>query len=254
MKETIILPNNILPRGIAKGDVGMMNRDGVPTAVDFNGNETALGASPEAIVDAISESTLTPEALIIPTFPAEHVPATNETGVRGNQIVAGGVTGGVFYDPTITGLTGGGATKLDGITTVGVAVGRVQLALIEGQLYAHDLRSGTTAESDPSIIRPDDYHASTNAKYWALASLRSQSSAAATLTVDASIVLGDAAVGFAFILPDNLTDERTHQLPDADGTLASVPTYADLTAANVVLDAGDFFWDTTLKKLRVATA
>lgn len=52
----------------------------------------------------------------------------------------------------------------------------------------------------------------------------------------------------------DLTANRVYQMPDLDGTIPSVPSYPDLTEANVSLDAGDFFWDTTLKKLRVATA
>jgi hypothetical protein len=43
-------------------------------------------------------------------------------------------------------------------------------------------------------------------------------------------------------------------LPDQTGYLPVVPGYADLTAANAALSSGDFFWDTTLKKLRTATA
>ena len=50
------------------------------------------------------------------------------------------------------------------------------------------------------------------------------------------------------------TGTRDIVLPDQSGTAPVVPQYADLTAANAALAAGDFWWDTTLKKLRTATA
>lgn len=42
--------------------------------------------------------------------------------------------------------------------------------------------------------------------------------------------------------------------PGASGIIPAVPAYVDLTAANAALDAGDFWWDSTLQKLRTATA
>lgn len=52
-----------------------------------------------------------------------------------------------------------------------------------------------------------------------------------------------------------LDANRTYIIPDATGTTVPiVPAYADETAANTALASGDFYWDTTLKKLRVATA
>jgi lysophospholipase L1-like esterase len=58
MKEPIILPKNITPRGIAKGDVGLMNRDGVVTTVDTSGAETPIGGgavTAESIIAAIPD-------------------------------------------------------------------------------------------------------------------------------------------------------------------------------------------------------
>lgn len=43
-------------------------------------------------------------------------------------------------------------------------------------------------------------------------------------------------------------------LPPAGQVFPAVPSYTDLTAANTALTSGDFWWDTTLLKLRVATA
>lgn len=74
----------------------------------------------------------------------------------------------IRYDSAITGLTGGTASDLDGIATVDEAVGRVQAVVIPNATYLYKLTAGTTAESSPTTIRPDDYAASTNEKVWAL--------------------------------------------------------------------------------------
>lgn len=79
----------------------------------------------------------------------------------------GGGSGDFTYLPSVTGYTGGGASKLDGVTTVGVSVGLVygfDHATDGGRLYV--LLAGTTAENSPNIIRPDDYNGITNIKYW----------------------------------------------------------------------------------------
>lgn len=68
---------------------------------------------------------------------------------------------------TITGLTGGTASDLDGVTTVGVDVNLVREVLLPGpSLSRYILVAGTDAESSPDVIRPDDYAASTNEKVW----------------------------------------------------------------------------------------
>jgi hypothetical protein len=76
----------------------------------------------------------------------------------------------------ITGLTGGGSSKLDGYTTTDVTVGFTAFlpALLISSIAVPkmmQLVTGTDAENaDPSagmiIIRPDDFHASTNPKVW----------------------------------------------------------------------------------------
>ena len=71
----------------------------------------------------------------------------------------------------LVGLTGGGATKLDGLTTVGVAVGKLVAVTISGVTYFYQLVAGTTAEASPSIIRPDDYAGGSNEKVWKLSAL-----------------------------------------------------------------------------------
>lgn len=77
--------------------------------------------------------------------------------------------------PLITTLTGGTSTALDGQVTTDVAVGFTALVLVTingvAQPKHFRLIAGTTAENtDPTagvlVVRPDDYHASTNAKVW----------------------------------------------------------------------------------------
>ena len=68
----------------------------------------------------------------------------------------------------ITGLTGGTSTDLDSIVTAGIAVGIVAAVILSDQLSYYQLQSATTAENSPLIIRPDDFHATTNAKVWKL--------------------------------------------------------------------------------------
>lgn len=67
----------------------------------------------------------------------------------------------------VTGYTGGGGTNLDGIVTTGLTAGLLACFVhaTEG-LRFYRLVAGTDAEASPTIIRPDDYHASTNAKVW----------------------------------------------------------------------------------------
>lgn len=71
-----------------------------------------------------------------------------------------------LWKPAIIGLTGGGATKLDGLTTSGKADLFVILR-ISSELQDWILTAGTTAEdADNGIVRPDDYAATTNEQVW----------------------------------------------------------------------------------------
>lgn len=72
------------------------------------------------------------------------------------------------FNPSLTTLTGGTPTSLDSIETAGLNVGQVLQLSISNVLYTYQLDAGTTAESSPSVIRPDDYDATTNAKVWNL--------------------------------------------------------------------------------------
>lgn len=68
--------------------------------------------------------------------------------------------------PAITGLTGGGSTKLDGLITAGKS-SLLTTLYVSGELQDWLLLAGTDAENAAAgIVRPDDYHASTNAQVW----------------------------------------------------------------------------------------
>ena len=69
------------------------------------------------------------------------------------------------YLPLVTGLTGGGATKLDGVVTAAIAVPHLYAMVISTSSQLWILQAGTTAEDAPGgVVRPDDYHGTTNAK------------------------------------------------------------------------------------------
>jgi hypothetical protein len=74
----------------------------------------------------------------------------------------------------ITGLTGGGSTNLDGITTASGAVSAGTLVAVNvgNTLYHYELVSGTDAESSPNVIRPDDYASTTNEYVWKIRTSR----------------------------------------------------------------------------------
>lgn len=79
-------------------------------------------------------------------------------------------SGSVYWRelPTVTGLTGGGATKLDGaLSPTSVNVGSVVAIIISDLPQWWKLFAGTDAE-DPTggIVRPDNYNGSTNAVVW----------------------------------------------------------------------------------------
>jgi hypothetical protein len=71
-------------------------------------------------------------------------------------------------EPSITGLTGGATTDLDGlVTSTGIyPIGICIFLVVSGVPHIYQLVAGTATESSPSIILPDDYSVSLNAKYW----------------------------------------------------------------------------------------
>ena len=97
----------------------------------------------------------------------------------------------VVYDPAITGLTGGGATKLDGVVTVGVPDGQLRAVYVsEGILYFYRLKTGSLPESSPAVIRPDDYDTD-NQRIWTIISTCVLSLFADSLTINSLLTLGE---------------------------------------------------------------
>lgn len=96
-----------------------------------------------------------------------------ECTVRRDVILAGIVSGGqlvseaITFNGTITGYTGGTVVDLDSISTASVGTPRLLTFIhsTDGQRW-YRLTAGTTAESSPMYIRPDDYNGTTNAKVW----------------------------------------------------------------------------------------
>lgn len=66
----------------------------------------------------------------------------------------------------LTGYTGGSATDLDGVVTVGKVFHVVVFVHATNGLQFYQLVAGTDAEASPGIIRPDDYNGATNARVW----------------------------------------------------------------------------------------
>jgi len=75
---------------------------------------------------------------------------------------------GVIYDPTITGLTGGGSSNLDGQVTEGRALGTlfIIIRVISGarsQSVWQLIAGNDPTDEDAGIVQPLDYDAGTNA-------------------------------------------------------------------------------------------
>lgn len=72
----------------------------------------------------------------------------------------------VVHRGEITTRTGGTAAALDAIVTTTLTIPFVVLITIGGTGELWLLASGTDAEDGTFVVRPDDYHASTNARVW----------------------------------------------------------------------------------------
>ena len=76
-------------------------------------------------------------------------------------------------------------------------------------------------------------------------------------SVDLNAAGGVQAISFnrglisGLIITAALTANRVWTLPDVEGVLPVLPSYANATAANAAVAVGDAWWDTTLKKTRV---
>ena len=117
-------------------------------------------ASGEASTPAISDCDLLAKV----SRPAiEPEPASEETIDGGEEWLE---QRSARWYPAITGLTGGGSTKLDGLITDGKS-SLLTTIYVSSELQDWLLLSGTDAENSAGgIVRPDDYAASTNEQVW----------------------------------------------------------------------------------------
>lgn len=91
-----------------------------------------------------------------------------QRALNGGSEVSLGATqlGRLSFLPAVVGATGGGGTKLDGIPTAGISWTAVQFIDAARGLVTYRLRAGTDATAAPGLVRPLDYHGSTNARVW----------------------------------------------------------------------------------------
>jgi hypothetical protein len=74
--------------------------------------------------------------------------------------------GNNLIDPSITTLTGTTANALAAVVSTTLPTGLVTGIVISGALSFYQLQAGTSSTALPGFIRPNDYHATTNARIW----------------------------------------------------------------------------------------
>lgn len=169
------------------------------------------------------------------------------------------VLNSVRHDPAITGLTGGGTTKLDGlVVTTTHDIGRFEIVDVSGVAYGMELITGTDVESSPTTVRPDNYGAtnpdgSTNNLTWKFRPTATLSAAIldasvggspatdpnkavlfgtnGSITASATIALKDSVTAEFFTISASgaMGGSRVVSPPDADGTLAIFPVIVAAT-------------------------
>ena len=165
---------------------------------------------------------------------------------------------GIVYDPAITGLTGGGATKLDGISHVGLAAGRLQAVISSGYFSLYRLVAGDQVEVSPTTINVDS---APDAWSWTLDSMRVFAVEAdginSSLITTPDLRLHQAGdfetyAGFSVAA---LTTLRTFSFPNRSGTFAvGIPEHATLAAANAAIGAiGVVFYNLATSRHEVTT-
>ena len=116
----------------------------------------------------------------VPTSAEPSYPAPSNIELKANKGTANGYTpldasgkvpvthlpGGILIDPSITTLTGTSSSALPAIVSTTLPLDRVLGIVINNTLSFYQLKSGTSATASPGIIRPNDYNATTNARFW----------------------------------------------------------------------------------------
>jgi hypothetical protein len=119
-----------------------------------------------------------------------------------------------------TGLTGGGATNLDGVVTTAQDVTQIWQVGVSSVLYPYQLATGTDAQNSPFIIRPLDFDTGDNPKVFKLLGLAGVSVATNSVTAftGTDLVLTGGSSGAALTLAHtnkNATLTANLLFPDA---------------------------------------
>lgn len=124
---------------------------------------------------------------------------------------------GIEYFPTVTSKIGGTSADLDAVPTVLVSAGKMvsfsDLDAVDPVLRVYKLTAGTEAEASPDVIRPDDYNASTNAKYWLIQDfgVAGLNSVAEDLTPALGANLDAAGFNLGFDADTGITDDSGNE-------------------------------------------
>lgn len=150
----------------------------------------------------------------------------------------------IQHFPSLTGLTGGTSTDLDSVETVSRSVGEVVDLTVGNDLRIYELQSGTTAESSPETIRPDDYAASTNEKIWTLLSTNGGGGGASLPVDDTTSIARDPADNTKQSRLDvglvSTGNTRALQVPDGDAKAGLVVMERELVASGVSASAPSY--------------
>lgn len=174
---------------------------------------------------------------------------------------------GAEYFPTVTSRTGGTGADLDFVPTTTMTVGKVIFFCdtdpATDEIKHYRLEAGTDAESDPNVIRPDDYDGVTNAKVWKLLKVAGSAGVAGgTGGTDNAILRADGMGGntiqaSGITIPDGASGTLTNT-NSGDVTLtASVSDVLSIStqAIRAVDPNADriLFWDDSAGKWRYLT-
>jgi hypothetical protein len=84
----------------------------------------------------------------------------------GGKVPVANLPDGILIDPAITTLTGTGSNALAAIVSTTLPLDRVLGVVVGSTLSFYQLKAGTSVTASPGIIRPNDYHATNNARFW----------------------------------------------------------------------------------------